>query len=114
MKPFDKDKHELKITNDHDGEHVWHIDGKDFYGTGYRMPVREIQMIEILCNGIKTVLPDEKIKKLYNPHTMNVHIGQNGELYLNIYGGGDDGQYSVWFSIVDGNVMYECFEDYCW
>jgi hypothetical protein len=112
--PFDKDKHELKITNDHDGEHVWLIDGKDFYGTGYRMPVREIQAIEILCKGTKVVLPDEKIKRLYNPHTMHVHIGQNGVLYLNIGGGGDDGQYAVWFSIVDGNIVYECFEDYCW
>jgi hypothetical protein len=114
MKPFDKDKHELKITNDYDGEHVWYIDGKDFYGTGHRMPVREIKTIEILCKGIKTVLPNEKTKKFYNPHTMCVRIGQSGELYLNICGGGDENQYSVWVSIVDGNIVYECFEDYCW
>jgi hypothetical protein len=53
------------------------------------------------------VLPDEKIKNLYNPYTMHVHIGLSGELYLNICGGGNGGEYTVWFSIVDGNIVYE-------
>jgi hypothetical protein len=53
------------------------------------------------------------MENLYDPHTMQVHIGQNGELYLNISGGKDEGQYSVWYSIVDGNIVYECFEDFC-
>lgn len=114
IEPFDKNKHNLEITNDHDGEHVWRIDGKDFLGTGYRMPVRKIKMVEIICKDKKTILPDEKIENLYDPHTMQVHIGQTGELYLNISGGGDEGWYSVWFSIVDGNILYECFEDHCW
>jgi hypothetical protein len=115
MEPFDRNKHELEITNDSDGEHVWSIDGNFFYGSsGNRMPVREIKMIEILCNERKTTLSNERMENLYDPHTMQVHIGQTGELYLNISGGGDEGRYSVWFSIVDGNIVYECFEDFCW
>jgi hypothetical protein len=115
MEPFDKNIHELEITNDSDGEHIWRIDGNFFYGSsGNRMPVREIKMVEILCGGRKTVLPKEKMENLYDPHTMRVHIGQTGELYLNIGGGGDEGQYSIWFSIVNENIVYECFEDFCW
>jgi hypothetical protein len=115
MEPFDKNMHDLEITNDSDGEHVWSIDGKIFYGSsGNRMPVREIKKVEILCKDKKMKLSKEKMENLYDPHTMQVRIGRNGELYLNISGGGDEGQYSIWFSIVDGNIVYECFENFCW
>jgi hypothetical protein len=114
VQPFNKTKHKLHLRNDEDGEHVLKIDNQDFYGTNYRMPISEIESIEISCNGKKTLIEQNRIKNLYNPHTMSAGLGQNGELYLFIEGGGDAGQYGVWMSIIGGKILYECFDINCW
>jgi hypothetical protein len=103
MSPFDQTKHTITHT---EGEYV-RIDGYDFS----KMPSHEIKAIEIISKGIRTVLPNDELKDLYNPHTMRVYIGPKGELYLNICGGimDDSGQgiYSVWLSIVNKSIMYK-------
>ena len=114
VQPFDKTKHKLRVENTHDGEHVWSIDDQRFYGTENRMPDREIKSLEILHNEKKTLINLCSINNLYDPHTMKVFLGQHGELYLFISGGGDAGWYGVWLSVVDGDILDKCFEDNCW
>jgi hypothetical protein len=114
IQPFDKNIHKLKIKNDEDGEHVWSIDEEDFYGTDYRMPFREIKSIEVSYNGRIKTLQQSKLKKFYNPSSMRVYLGHYGELYIAIGGGADAGSYGVWMSIVDGDILYECYQDNCW
>ena len=45
---------------------------------------------------------------------MGAVIGFDGEIYLTMGGGGDAAWYGVWFSIVEGEIVYETMLTNCW
>jgi hypothetical protein len=74
----------------------------------------EIREIIVMDKEIKYILSYEMIKDYCNPHTMHVHIGKDGELYIYIGGGTEEESYSLWLSVVNGEIVDTCFEDHCW
>lgn len=74
----------------------------------------EIKIIEIIYNGQKTTLPIDKIQNYCDPLNITAYIGFDGELYLGISGGGDAAGYGVWFSIVNGEIVFETMVNNCW
>jgi hypothetical protein len=113
--PFDEKAHKFEIEKtEWDGDEVYTIDEQRFYGTNNRLPTCEIKKIEINYKSKITILPKDKINIYYEPRVMVVYIGLDGELYLCIAGGGDAGQYTVWFSIVNDEIVHNSMEDHCW
>ena len=68
----------------------------------------EIVEIEIVSNGKRIILPKERYIDYCDISFFRLYIGKNGGLYLHFGGGGDGGSYGIWFSIVDGKILYEC------
>jgi hypothetical protein len=56
---------------------------------------------------LKTVLPPDQIKKYCNPHTMEIHLGRSGELYIYIGGGSGECSYGAWLTIVNGEIIHQ-------
>jgi hypothetical protein len=109
LQPINKQLHQFVIE---EGERAW-IDGRNDYH-GDRVPAIEIRSIEISCKGKKSILQSDKLKDLFDPNDLGVYIGMNGELYIFIGGSGDESQYGIWFSVVNREVKYTCFTNYCW
>jgi hypothetical protein len=75
----------------------------------------QIKEMKIVYNNETIIiLPQEIIKKYCDVRHVSANIGFSGELYLNITGGEQGALYSVWFSIVDGKIMYETMNVFCW
>jgi hypothetical protein len=74
----------------------------------------EIKEIKIIKNDSETFLPHNMIKNFCNVSGFEVRIGKTGELYILIKGGKDEGIYNVWLSVVDGKIVDELKEIYCW
>jgi hypothetical protein len=75
----------------------------------------QINELKIKYREQTIVLPQEKIKKYCDVGCINLSIGFEGDLYLSIEGGFNVGKYAVWFSIVNGEIMYESMsDDDCW
>jgi hypothetical protein len=73
----------------------------------------EIKEIEIIYRDTKTIFPPQRINEYCDVSFVRVYIGYEGELYLYFGGGGDAGNYAVWFSIVNGIIHYETMAISC-
>ena len=74
----------------------------------------QIKELKIIYKGEIIILSKERIREYCDVGCVSASLGYSGELYLNISGGEGVSFYSVWFSIVDGKIMYETMDDFCW
>jgi len=73
----------------------------------YNLFKNEIVRIDIVYGEKRFTLPKERIIQYCDVGVLRLYIGNDGALYLQLAGGGDGGNYSVWFSIVNGEILDE-------
>jgi hypothetical protein len=119
--PFDKNHYKIKRvqdgTDDNGNDRFLYfmqtVDGNDCYGTDGWLPHIEIMKVEIDYKEKTIVLPQNIIKKYFDPHGISVYIGLDNELYIRISGGDGVAWYAAWFSVVKGKVVFESVEELC-
>jgi len=116
LKPFDINAHKVTFDDRDDSSLViWSVDGQYPCGMLVFDPdnlVMEIESLSIFQNGQKKSLSIDDIKHYFNPR-MSVHIGLNGELYIEIKCG-DGGEYhSICLSVVSGVIRYAKSTESC-
>jgi hypothetical protein len=102
-KPHDTDKWLYGAVLSDDLERYMKSHGK------FQTKVSEFYILNTKT-GLKTTIDCNIIDQLYNPFTMRVHTGKDGEFYIYLGLGFEGETYRFWLSIVDGKVVYQIIE----
>jgi hypothetical protein len=87
----------------------------DEYYENNHDPSNKINKIEINYKRKKIVLTRNNLQNYYYEiNDMSVHIGQDGELYIGLGGGGDSSAYYAWITIFNEKILQEFVMTSCW
>jgi hypothetical protein len=112
MQIFDKNDYKTNIY-DNDIIAIHTIDGQVCYGVDGWAPERTIKQMAINYKEKEIVLSKEIVGKYFDVNKIAVYIGLEDELYIHFSGGDGVAWYGVWFSIVNGNFVYNTIENLC-
>lgn len=111
LRPFDKSSHTVQEKTVGNSTYTVSVDGGRAYGTDGWIPYKEIAEITVSYDGKTIHLPKQKFRKFYDINSVSARIGFDGELYIFAEGGDGSGGYSVCWSVVDDDIVYEIISE---